>query len=166
MIVWAALIAYLMILKFTMGKLANDKKRKRFLIFSSIPIILIMGLRYPEYEVVYDLAGYYFFYELSSQLPLGLLFESSRLEPGYVLLNKILATIVPWPQFILFAVAIICVSGFSYFIYRNSKDPFLSLIFYVTLGAMTFQLTAFRQAIAITICVLSIELIKKKALTK
>ncbi len=78
MIVWAALIAYLIILKFTMGKLGNDKKRKRFLIFSSIPIILIMGLRYPEYEVVYDLAGYYSFYELSSELPLGLLFEKAR----------------------------------------------------------------------------------------
>ncbi len=31
---------------------------------------------------------------------------------------------------------------------------------------MTFQLTAFRQAIAITICLLSFELIKKKAVTK
>jgi hypothetical protein len=166
MIVWIALITYLLILKLVMGKLASDKKRKQFLLLSSIPIILIIGLRYPRYEVVYDLAGYYSFYVSSAELPLGLLLESTRFEPGYVLFNKILATIIPWPQFIFFAVAIISVSAVSYFIYKNSIDPFLSILFYVTLGTMTFQLTAFRQAIAISICLVSTEFIKKKELSK
>lgn len=164
MIVWITLITYLLILKLILGKLTSDQKRKKFLLISSIPIILVMGLRYPHYGVVYDLEVYYSFYNKSIELPLGLLFKSTRLEPGYVLFNKLLATIIPWPQFILFAVAIICVSAVSYFIYKNSRDPFLSVIFYVTLGTMMFQLTGFRQAIAMSICLVSTEFIKKKEL--
>ena len=83
-----------------------------------------MGMRGHEYVEVYDVWVYYTFYENIKEIPWLNIFEASGFEPGYVLLNKVLATLIPWPQMILFAEAAFCVFAMSRFIYLNSEYPF------------------------------------------
>lgn len=163
MIIWLSLVLFLLILKIFMGNLREKRKQKNFLIISGTMIALIMGLRYPDYEVVYDLRLYYDFYnQIINTTSWTEIFLISRFEPGYVILNKLLATIVPWAQFILIFEAVFCVYCVSRFIYKNSEYPFQAILFYICLGTMGFQLTAFRQAFAMSICLLSVEFIKEK----
>lgn len=140
----------------------TKKKQFNFLIFSGIGIIFVMGMRFPKYEIVYDLNLYYHYYKNIANTSWVDIFNISRFEPGYAILNKLLSSIVPWPQFIIIFEAVFCVFCVSYFIYKNSDYPFECIIYYVTLGTMSFQLTAFRQSFAISVCLLSVELIKKK----
>lgn len=162
MYVFVLLIAYLLILRFFMEDLSEKRAQKKYLILSAIPIILIMSLRYHIISVVSDTESYYQFYEMASSLSTVDLFGSSRFEPGYVLFNKAFASIIPNPQFVFFLEALICVSAVSRFIYKNSESPFLGMLFFVTLGTMTFEFTAFRQGIAMSICLFAVEYTKEK----
>lgn len=150
-----------------MGTLNDKKKQKYYLIFSGLAVAFLMGCRYPAYYIVYDLSFYFNYYKRLSLIPWSQvlkysLLEYSNMEYGYVFMNKVLVTIIPWPQFILIFEAGFCVFSISRFIYKYSEYPFWGMLFYVTLGAMNFQLTAFRQAFAIGICLFSIDFIKQK----
>jgi len=147
-----------------MGKLISPLKRMLFLGLTGIPIILVMSLHTSSIDVIYDINGYYNFYKDASVYSLSELIANSRFEIGYILLNKIFAMILPNPQFIFAIVSIICVSCAWYYIYKNSNNLLLSVLCFVTLGTMTFEYTAFRQAIAMSICLLAVEFIKKKQL--
>ena len=166
MVVWFSLVIIVFSIKIIIGPLNTKSKKKNFLIISGIVISLIMGIRYPDYETVYDLSVYYNFYNEMIITPWGKIFTIDRFEPGYVIVNKIAATLVPWPQFILFLVAGFVVFSTLKYIYENSSFPFEATLFYITLGMMAFQLTAFRQSIAIGICLLSVSSISKRNLPR
>lgn len=164
MIVWMLLIMYLFALRLVIGSLAKEKK-KYFLTGAFVGIVFVMGSRYPAYPAPYaDLESYYNLYERSIYSSIEDLQSESRADLGYVLLNKVMAMAVPWPQFILFAEAIICVGAVVYFVYKYSNDVFLSMMFYVTLGTMVFHLTGFRQSIAMSTCLFAVELARQKRL--
>lgn len=162
MAVWISLIIYLLVLKFFMGNLTTDYKKKKYLILSGIAIALIMGMRFPEYPRVYDLKVYYNYYKGLSTIPWNQVLAVDRFEFGYAYLNKILVTIVPWGQFILFFQAGFTTTLFFRYIYLNTPYVFPAVIFYVTLGSLTFNLTAFRQSLAISLLLLSTDFIKSK----
>lgn len=164
MYVFVLLIAYLLLLRFFMGDLSDKRAQKKYLMLSAIPIILIMSLRYHVIDVVTDTKDYYDFYEMASMLSIKELFNDPFFEPGYILLNKAFASIIPNPQFIFFLEAFICVSAVCRFIYKNLESPFFGMLFFVTLGTMTFEFTAFRQGIAMSICLFAVEYIKEKKL--
>ena len=164
MYVFVLLMAYLLLLRFFMGDLSDKRAQKKYLILSAIPIILIMSLRYHMIYGVDDPAVYYDFYDSASKLSIKELFNDPFFEPGYILLNKAFATIIPNPQFIFFLEALICVSAVCRFIYKNSESPFFGMLFFLTLGTMTFEYTAFRQGIAMSICIFAVEYIKEKKL--
>lgn len=164
MSVWLGLVAFLLLLRLVLGRQDTKKKQKKYLMLSGIAVAAVMGLRFPAYSVVYDLGGYTDFYTLIRRVPWGSIFTVSEFEYGYVLLNKILASIAPWPQTIVIVEALVCVFAIGRFIYKNSDYPFEAMLFYVTLGTMAFQLTAFRQSFAMSICLLSVEMIKRRRL--
>ena len=163
-LIWGLLLIYIFILKIIIGKIDTEKKVNIFLLFSWIGITLVLGLRYPYLQKETDLQIYYNYFNSVSNISWNKIFEfynSSNFEIGYILLNKLLSCLIKWPQFIIIFEAAFCSFCTIYFIKKNSKDAFISILLYLSMGMMTFQLTAFRQAIAIGICLLSIELIKK-----
>ena len=169
MLVWCCLILYIVILKFSLGKLEDNKRKRIFLILASLGVIFVLGSRYPYYEVERDLEVYYNHYRSMINTPWKSIVQAtkannatSRFGVGYIILNKCLATIIPWPQFILYFVALVSVGTMAYFIYKNSSRVFESFILYITIDLMVYHLTMFRQSIAIGICLVAIELIKKK----
>ena len=49
-----------------------------------------------------------------------------------------------------------------WYIYRNAENVFFAVVVYVCMGSWQFFLTAFRQSIAICICFVALELMKKR----
>ena len=162
MAVLLGLLLYITIIKLFMRKLDSNKKKKTFLLLSGIGIVLVMGCRYPEYKHVTDLKAYYDYYRIIGQLDWSNIFGVYSFEPGYAILNKFLSIFISWPQFILFFEGAFCVFCTSYFIYKNTDEVYDSLFLYITMGLFSFHLTSFRQSIAMSICLLSVELIKKR----
>jgi hypothetical protein len=159
---WLALVAFLFLARLVLGRQDTKEKQKRYLSISGTAVAAVMGLRYPAYEVVADLGTYVGFYERMRHTPWSSIFSVSDFGYGYVVANKLLASVVPWGQFIVIVEAAFCVFCAARFIYRNSDHAFHGMLFYVTLGAMSFQLTGFRQAIAMSICLLSLEFVKTR----
>lgn len=163
MSVWLTLLALVFAARAALGSLESTQSRIRYLAVVGAGVVAVMGLRHPLYSGSNDLRNYYRLYERLIDAPWSDIFTIvPQLEPGYVIANKILATVVPWPQFILIAVAGFCVFAISRFVYLNTHHTFEGMLYYVTLGTMEFQLTGFRQAIAIGICLLGLETAKSR----
>ena len=161
MLVWLALLGYILIVKMIFGAL-NDTNKKKFLILVGIGIVLVMGCRFADADLDGDLNNYYRLYKNMSGLGWGNLLDINSMETGYLIFNKLLSCIFPWGRTIIFAEAIICIYFTFRFIYKFSSDIFLGVLCYLTQGLFIFQLTGFRQAIAISLCFFSIEYIQKK----
>ena len=159
---WLALVAFLFLVRLVLGRQDSKEKQKRYLVISGVAITAVMGFRYPSYALVTDLETYVRFYERMVHTPWVAIFTVSDFEWGYVVANKLLASVVPWSQFIVIAEAAVCVFCVARFIYKNSDYAFEGMLFYVTIGTMSFHLTGFRQAIAMSICLLGLELVKMR----
>lgn len=141
----------------------NNSYKKWYLTFCGIPIFLVTALRHNTIGGD-DPQQYYEHYLFSQSMSFKQFCEFSRMEDGYDIVIKILASVFHNPQFVfvfsgLFFTIVIC-----RYIYLNSSSPMISLIIYITLGSFTFSLMGLRQTIAMSICLLSIEYIKKKKL--
>ena len=132
-------------------------KRRRMVILAVLFLSLIAGLRNPLAVVGSDIYNYYMMYvscirienicEATQQLPV---------EAGYIILNWIIGKIIPWGQFIVILVPLICISICMWFISKYSCDVWLSIVIFVVLGGYTFVQTGFRQGLAIYLCMISI----------
>ena len=162
MLVWSALLGYVLIIKLLMGILHSDKKKKTFLFLAGVALVLVMGCRYATPYESGDLNNYYRLYGELANVPWNELAQYSHMEGGYLVLNKILTMIFPWNQTIIFVEAIICVYFTFRFIYKFCSDVFLGVLIYLTQGLLIFELTGFRQAIAISLCLFAVEFIKNK----
>lgn len=164
MIVWVALILYLIALRpltSIMSKRASQDKN--YLIFAGLGVVLLLGLRYPAYPPPWnDLLSYYSLYEQAIDVPFVALIDGTRMEWGYVLFVKVLASLVPWPQFLFFVQATIGIGCSFYFISKYSADVFLATLFFVTLGVLGEHMTGFRQSIAVSICLLAVQPAKRR----
>ena len=163
MIVWISLIIYVFLINIIISKIKVKDKNKWFLIFAGLGVIFIMGSR-SHLTGVPDINVYYNYYDYISNIAFKDIFKYNPygFEVGYILLNKVFSLFLHNPQTILYLEAFICVSCTSYFIYKNSQKMFDSLIYFICFGCMMFALSGFRQAIAMSICLVSIEFIKKK----
>lgn len=162
MSVWIALLGFLFLARVLLGRQDTKRRQAQYLAATGAAVAAVMGFRYPHYDVVSDLSTYVRFYERMIWTPWNSIFDIGEFEWGYVLANKLLSTVVPWGQFIVIAEAAFCVYCVARFIYKNSEYAFQGMLFYVTIGAMSFQLTGFRQGIAMSICLLAIEHVKAR----
>jgi hypothetical protein len=153
------------VVKIIMGELDTKKKQRKYLIFAGVAVAAVIGLRYPYYEEVGDLNWYYYLYGVIVRTEWhSLLSYNTYFTPGYLILNKLLGYIAPWQQSIIVFEGAFCVFCVCFYIYKNSDHPFLALLFFITQGTMGFCLTGFRQAIAMSLLLLSTECIKKRKL--
>lgn len=163
MLIWSILLFYILIVTFIMGSLNSSDKKKKYLLLVGIAIVFVLGCRYANPNLRGDLNNYYRLYQDISAVSWNNLLSFSEMEKGYIVLNKMLSLIFNSAQTIIFAEAIICVFFTFRFIYKFCADVFLGLLTYLT-GLMIFELTGFRQAIAISLCLFAVEFIQKKKL--
>lgn len=164
MVVWVALLIWITVVKGYLGSLLSDKQKKLFLLLSGIGVVFVMGARYADPALKGDLNNYARMYMKMGMIPWNEVLLNSDLEPGYLLLNKICSVVFPWTQSIVFIEAFICIYFTFRFIYLNSDDVYLAVLMYLAQGLFIFELTGFRQAIAISLCLYSIEFVKKRNL--
>ena len=162
MLVWYGLIFWILFIKILLGSLRSEKNKIRYLCLIGFALILIMGCRYIDTSLKGDLNNYARLYANLKYISWEDLFVYSDMEKGYLLLNKIFVSIFPWEQSILFIEAIICVYFSFKFIYKYCDDVFLGVLFYISQGLFIFELTGFRQAIAISLCLYAIEFVEKR----
>ena len=164
---WILVIIYLFFLKVIFRDIKNDKRRQRnFIILALLPIFFLMALRNP-YSYTGDVYNYHRYFMNVGKTNWANIFSLiDRFEVGYVVLNKILYTICPWDQAIIVFEAAFCLISVGIFIYRNTDQPFYSILAYMSLGIMNMQMTGFRQGLAISMLMYSVEFIKRKKVVR
>ena len=151
-----------------------DKQIIFFIFVSCSFMILILGVRSERNGL--DLhnslgTGYFYYYDyINNDSVLEILRNFGKqkyanFEIGFVLFCKFIGTICSNRQIMLFASALISIVPVGYFIYKNSKNVWLSMVLFM---AMPFfgpaYYSAIRRGIAIGFVILSFELIKKRKL--
>lgn len=156
----------LMFFKWMLFNSGSRKDDKRILTAAFIMLVLIMGSRAVESTNSVDVEAYYSTYETAIDDDSLLLFVNFNpsMEKGYLALTWLLAKIIRWPQFILFFEAAFCCGITLRFIYKYSEDVVLSILGFMSLGILGFYMTGFRQSMAISLCLLALEMAERKRL--
>ena len=135
--------------------------KKIYFSILALQMALIAGLR--SYNVGWDTRSYTGFFSRAVNYDLGFIFTNDvELEKGYVLLEYFTSKISTNPTVIFLIIAIFYCFSVGRFIYRNSKDPILSYVIFISMGFYTFSMTALRQTVAIGIILFSFEFVKKR----
>ena len=140
----------------------RNKAKKNYLIICGIVLVLFMGLRNPRLGST-DTLNYY--NNMRRAISAGSWSEyyiENYVESGFQMFVFLLSRVFKYAQALLFITSAIYVFCICFFIYRNSEDLVMSLVMYITLGLMTFEMQGMRQAIAMSICLLAYELLKGK----
>ena len=137
----------------------EDRSRKYFLFSSFVFIFLIFALR--SYTVGRDVPGY-------RRVYLDVInhsfsdFEYVYFEKGYQFLSKICVFLgVSWQLFLSIVSAVILIPIYV-FIKKYSKDVFLSTLIFVCYMLFEFDLTAIRQAMAMSISLFAFMVLLEK----
>lgn len=165
MLPYIILIMYLILYRFMFfpKKDLNKKRKKMYIIGALIPIFIIAGFRgagvgadTQSYIRIFEAAKSAHFLEVYS--------DYSRLEYGYKYFVYFLASYFSHPQWQFIFVAFFSCIGIGYFVYQNAREPFLAILFFITLGFFDFTLSGLRQTIAITVTLFLFPLIKDRKL--
>lgn len=161
------------IIKFMLGDIDENKRNKKiFYIICGICIFLVMGLR-DRYTGSHDTDVYSLMLEnFNSNLSLNDYLKSKNpdeifflfAEYGFYSLIWFLGKMQLDPQYLLIVSAFVISSCTLVFLYRHSNDSLLSIIMFICLGSFTFAMNGMRQAMAMSICLLSYLFVEKRKL--
>lgn len=152
------LIAFCMLLEQFFSK---GKKIAFFLI--SLSIVCIVGLR--NENMGSDIPGYLRSFKFLSELSLVQAWNLPpflNYEKGYVLFNSLLGKISTDVHFFLFACAFISFIPVVFFAYKNTTKFSSSMTIYLFLPPFLLLYSGLRQCLAIGLCMLSFEFVKKR----
>ena len=141
----------------------KEKKNKVFLIISFLQMFIIMSIR--SIEVGADLERYIPFYERCKDYSWTQIFEPGLKEYGYRIYNKILSLFLNEQLFLMMTAGITLI-GVYYVIKKYSKNYFLSIYIYISFNFFIFTFSGLRQAIAISLGMLSIKYIDERKFWK
>lgn len=148
------------------NKCMQDKK-KIFIIVAGFVWTCIVGLRVPS--LGNDINGYYYYYDFCARdsyktiLTTYYMGKYANFEIGYVLLCKTVDVFFHSKQALLFFAALAATVPVQIFLYRYSKNPWLSWVIYLGLpfsGVCYFS--GIRQNIALSIVLLATGFAKEK----
>lgn len=150
----------------------TGQKRKIYVWIASIQWILLSGLRH--ISIGADTYEYYNSFKRSfliswkdaitafKEVILG---KVEGKDPGYIIFEKLCGSFTDNYQVYLIIIAVIFTGLMGYFIYANSRDPFISFLIYSCLFYAFFAITGIRQTIATAFTVfIGFELIKRRKL--
>lgn len=89
-----------------------------------------------------------------------------KFDIGYILLNWVIAKICDSFQLFCALSYALSYSLISYVIYKKSNNVGMSYLIFISIGLMFFDFNILRQAIACSICLLSLEALEKRQLKK
>ena len=138
-----------------------NNKNLAMVIFAFIAMTLFCG-SIDAKDFGTDVSAYFQHAEKALNLTLGEYLDRNPFEIGFAFSLWVVVNFFSSAQaFMFFAHALISFS-ICYFIYKNSKDVFVSIVFYLFVGGFTLYFTAIRQGIAFAICLFAVEAVKNK----
>lgn len=150
---------------FNSGTREDDK---RLLALAFVMMVLVFGCRHWESFSGGDLYNYYTCYEkaIKSENIFQFINSDDWMDKGYLALNWLMSRVIQWPQFMFFFEAAFCCGITFRFIYKYSKDVLISVLGFMSLGTLSLYLTGFRQSMAISLCLLALEMAEKKKIVQ
>ncbi|MBV1709527.1 MAG: EpsG family protein [Erysipelothrix sp.] len=159
---WILLIILIIFLKVITDYLKVKDKDKTFLILTGVLIVIFFGLRNGEIRYGSDLNNYYRTYIDAIHLDWNVYFRLYSDDFGFYLLVRILASLIPDPQFMFFAMGFFLIYPTFRFIYKYSRNAFISVLVFMSSGLFIFFLSGFRQSLALVIILYSLDFILKR----
>ena len=156
MIVYLLLLTAILILGIAIHPGKTEKRKKRFLWFSFVLLVMLSGFRDVSGGV--DTASYVALFQNIDLLD----FNLSRFEPGFLYYVKLVHSISDNVSFFLFVNSIFCIGLPCIFVYKYSEEACLSVLLFITLKSYFFQMTGLRQAMAIAFVLTAFIFILKK----
>ena len=165
MSIYVNVLVILLLIKYSLNHWPNieqAKIQKIFLVISSIILALFTGLR-DKYTGADTIAYGTVFLRLRKYNDFWKAVEmrAKNGEYGYGFWNRFWGGITGNVNVYFTVTAAVFAVCLAIYIYKNSQNPFFSMILYYTVGMFSFQLTGMRQAMAMAILLISIEFIKK-----
>ena len=160
----ATLIVFIGVLfggSFLIYNIPSKSANKIMLIYACLILTLFCGL-IDARSFGTDIMNYYNRADMALGTSLKDFMGQGAFEAGYKVFTWVVVNTFHSAQAYLIIQALLVNAIVFVFIYKNSKNVFISLIVYVCLGAFGFYFTAFRQAIAMAICLIAIMLIKNQ----
>lgn len=139
----------------------KSQTKLKSLIFLGISFIMLVVVASIRYEVGDDYYNYMTIFNTLKDKPLTEAITYNY-EPGFFLWCKFIQLFTPNFQWFYALSAIATTACVFWFIYKESKLPFLSVYLYMTLMFYYWSLSIMRQIFAAAICTLSIKFIREK----
>lgn len=157
-------LAFLFLVLAVLIKTNNPRGAKKYLMI--VFVILGCFMMFRNSTVGNDTSTYLGYFDAIAYAPsLKAYLASSRLEAGYVLLNKVLSYISKDNQIILIFAGFFTAFSFGRFIYKYSEIPYLSALMFLTFQFFDLSMSAVRQSLAVAILLFAYDyLIDRKPL--
>lgn len=159
MLIYLLLIVAILFLGFILSK----KRKTVYVTMICILMSLISGFRH--YTIGNDTPAYLRTHNVVINEGFGA-FNKSRLEPGYIMLNNISASITDDFNFFLLLMALITNIAIGIFITRHSKNPVLSLLLFILFRFFFNEMNIMRQFLSISLILYGVDYIKKRKILK
>jgi len=143
----------------------TKKKQLYFVIAACTILVLYASLR--AHNLQPDIPIYVRYYRLYSMRSLtGILsvFKSELKDPVYYFVAWVFSRVFSDPQFWLAFVALIYTLAVGFFLYKDSKNPLLSIIAFISLTYFEFSLSGLRQTLAMAFTTFAYFAVKHKKL--
>lgn len=140
------------------GQIVRNKKR--FAVLAFLVLTLVSGLR--GFTVGADTRTYVNLFQNISAISI----VNTRYEAGFILYLKGIALISKNPGVMLFISSAICIGSACWFMYRHSDNMLLSILLYIFLGGYFSQMNIMRQAIALSVLLVSSDMILREQWVK
>lgn len=162
------LFLFFAILTIYMEKSTKDTK-KVYAFFSFLLLFLIMGFRDPS--VGTDIQAYLYRYNYETPNLKTFISEFNLIsffteEGGFKLLNSILKTLRFNDLHYVMFYSLVFSLSFVLFYYKYSKNVFISILLYITIGNFAMSMTGLRQTMAIIIVLYSFKYITERKFLK
>lgn len=140
---------------------ASAKKwRWAYILISLLPLFALIAFRASYLGA--DTGVYLKNFNEIAKTPWANLFDTTRMESGYVVFVKLLTYVIKDARIYQVICALIYLGGMFTFAIQQKKSPFLFIYFFATLGMYTFMFTGTRQCLAMSICLFSYVFIRKR----
>ncbi len=162
MLYYLGIAAFELLIYLLYNQVQNKGQKKWLFILGCIGLWLFVGLR-SNYTGA-DTIGYVRSFQNIVNIRWSGIATAYAKDHGYYYFVKLIRSFTSSTTVFKLVTAFASLIGVFDLCYRNTKRPVLALYFYITIGNLLFILTGLRQAIAMSICMLSIRFIQKRKL--
>lgn len=159
MLYYLGIAAFELVLYFLYNT-AVPKYKKWIFILGCVGLWLFLGLR--SDTTGSDTIGYMRRFQNIAETTWEEIPSTTNRDYGFYYFTKLIRCITDSNIAFKLITAFISLVGVFDLCWRNTKRPLLALYFYVTIGNLFFILTGMRQAMAMSLCLLSMKFIQKR----